>query len=80
MSIRYLKRLFKKITERNTQYSRSGKQGGKEMRLTNHFLKTSLTSNFEVEYFPLDVYGIICGFGIYTLLNYLKIHPAKPMH
>lgn len=37
-------------------------------------------SNFEVEFFPLDAYGIICGFGIYTLLNYLKIHPAKPMH
>lgn len=50
------------------------------MRLTNHFLKTNVMSNFEVEFFPLDAYGIICGFGIYTLLNYLKIHPAKPMH
>lgn len=36
------------------------------MRLTNNFLKTNVMSNFEVEYFPLDVYGIICGFGIYT--------------
>lgn len=36
-------------------------------------------SSFEAEYFPLDVYGIMCGFDIYTLLNYLKIHPAKPM-
>lgn len=72
--------LKKKITERNTQYSRTGKQGGKEMRLTNHFLKTNVMSNLEAEYFSSDVYGIICGFGIYTLLNYLKIHPAKPMH
>lgn len=50
------------------------------MRLTNHFLKTNVVSNFEAEYFPLDVYGIIYGFDIYILLNDLKIHPAKPMH
>lgn len=76
MSIRYLKRVFKNIRERNTQYSRTEK--GNE--INKSFLKRpNVMSSFEAEYFPLDVYGIMCGFDIYTLLNYLKIHPAKPM-
>lgn len=37
-------------------------------------------SNFQVEYFPLDVDGITGGFGIYTLLKSLKIYPAQLKH
>lgn len=48
------------------------------MRLTNHFLKTNVMSNFQVEYFPLDGDGIIGRFDIYTLLKSLKIYPAQP--
>lgn len=76
MSIRYLKRVFKDITDRNTQYSRAEK--GNEMN-KSFLTRPNVTPNCEAEYFPLDAHGILCGFDIYTLLNRLKIHPAKPM-
>lgn len=66
--------------ERNTKYFRTGKQGGKEMKLTNNFLKTDVMSHFQVEYFPLDGDGIIGGFDIFTLPKSLKIYPAQLMH
>lgn len=78
LCLHHLKSLFLKITDRNTKYSRTGKQGGKEMRLTNHFLKTNVMSNFEVEYFPLDGDGIIGGFDTDTLPKSLNIYPAQP--
>lgn len=79
MSIHYLD-VYLKITARDRQYSKIGKQSRKEMELTNHLLKTNAMSSFQPEYFFLNVYGIVCGSSIYTLLNYIKIHPASPRY
>lgn len=71
VSIWYLN-VYLKITARDRKYSRIGKQSGKEMELTNHPFKKNAMSSFQLEYFFLNVYGIICGFGNYTLMSYLK--------
>lgn len=80
LCLHHLKSVFLKIMERITKYFRTGKQGGKEMKLTNNFLKTNVMSNFQVEHFPFDGDGIIGGFDIFTLPRSLKIYSAQLMH